>query len=72
MKKETIELRHLEASEGKKLTDGIVYVNEVYLAPSEDESKWHEIDEKDVPTQPTEDDDVPQGTSEIDGGAEND
>lgn len=50
MKKETIELRHLVASEGKKLTDGIVYVNEVYLAPSEDESKWHEIDEKDMPT----------------------
>ena len=50
MKKETIELRHLEASEGKKLTDGIVYVNEVYLATSEDEGKWHEIDEKDVPT----------------------
>jgi hypothetical protein len=50
MKKETIELRHLVASEGKKLTDGIVYVNEVYLAPSEDETKWHEIDEKDVPT----------------------
>lgn len=50
MKKETIELRHLIASEGKKLTDGIVYVNEVYLAPSEDETKWHEIDEKDVPT----------------------
>lgn len=50
MKKETIELRHLEASEGKVLTDGIVCVNEVYLAPSEDESKWHEIDESDVPT----------------------
>ena len=49
MKKETIELRHLVASEGKKLTDGIVYVNEVYLAPSEDESKWHEIDEREVP-----------------------
>jgi hypothetical protein len=65
MKKETIELRHLVASEGKKLTDGIVYVNEVYLAPSEDESKWHEIDEKDVPTQPTEDD-VLRGTSEFD------
>ena len=62
MKKETIELRHLVASEGKKLTDGIVYVNEVYLAPSEDESKWHEIDEKDVPTDNIEDDDVPCGT----------
>lgn len=62
MKKETIELRHLVASEGKKLTDGIVYVNEVYLAPSEDESKWHEIDEADVPAQLTEDDDVPCGT----------
>lgn len=70
MKKETIELRHLEASEGKKLTDGIVCVNEVYLAPSEDESKWHEIDEKDVPTDNIEDD-VLRGTSE-DGGADND
>lgn len=70
MIKETIELRHLEASEGKKLTDGIVYVNEVYLAPSEDETKWHEIDEKDVPTDNIEDD-VLRGTSE-DGGADND
>jgi hypothetical protein len=52
MEKETIELRHLKASKGKKLTDGNVYVDEVYLAPSEDESKWHEIDEKDVPTEP--------------------
>lgn len=66
MKKETIELRHLVASEGKVLTDDIVYVHEVYLAPSEDESKWHEIDESDVPTQPTENDDVLRGTSEID------
>lgn len=71
MKKETIELRHLEASEGKKLTDGIVYVNEVYLAPSEDESKWHEIDESDVPTDNNEDD-VLRGTSDNDGGADND
>ena len=70
MKKETIELRHLEASEGKVLTDDIVYVHEVYLAPSEDESKWHEIDESDVPAQPTEED-VLRGTSE-DGGADND
>lgn len=52
MEKETIELRHLIASKGKLLTDGVVYVNEVYLAPSEDETKWHEIDEKDVPTEP--------------------
>lgn len=29
-----------------------MYVDEVYLAPSEDESKWYEIDEKDVPTEP--------------------
>jgi hypothetical protein len=72
MKKETIELRHLEASEGKKLTDGIVYVNEVYLAPSEDETKWHEIDEGDVPTDNIEDDYVLRGTSDNDGGAEND
>lgn len=71
MKKETIELRHLVASEGKKLTDGIVYVNEVYLAPSEDESKWHEIDESDVPTDNIKDSDVLRGTSEeLDGGIE--
>lgn len=71
MKKETIELRHLVASEGKKLTDGILYVNEVYLAPSEDESKWHEIDEADVPTDNIEDDYVLRGTSEeLDGGIE--
>ena len=50
MKTETIEIRELIASEGKVLTDGIVYVNDVYLAPSEDESKWYEIDEADVPT----------------------
>lgn len=64
MKKETIELRHLVASEGKVLTDGIVYVNEVYLASSKDESKWHEIDEGDVPTQPTEEDDDEQSNIE--------
>lgn len=52
MIKETIELRHLVASEGKKLTDGIVYVNEVYLAPSAKVEDWWEIDEKDVPTEP--------------------
>ena len=45
MEKETIELRHLKASDGKCLTDGKVYVKEVYLAPSEDESLWHEADE---------------------------
>ena len=52
MEKETIELRHLKATKGKKLTDGKVYVDEVYLALSEDESKWHEINEKDVPIEP--------------------
>lgn len=71
MKKETIELRHLIASEGKVLTDGIVYVNEVYLAPSASMQDWDEIDESDVPAQPTEED-VPCGTSEeLDEGIEN-
>lgn len=44
MKKETIELRHLIASEGKVLTDGEQYVHEVYLAPEEEESKWKEVE----------------------------
>lgn len=44
MKKETIELRHLIASEGKVLTDGAQYVHEVYLAPGEEESKWKEVE----------------------------
>jgi hypothetical protein len=55
MKTETIELRHLTAAEGKVLTDGSVYVHEVYLAPSEDPAKWHEIDAADVPAEPTPD-----------------
>ena len=49
MKTETITLTHKEAAEGKVLTDGIVYVHEVYLAPSEDPAKWTEIDATDVP-----------------------
>lgn len=44
MKKETIELRHLIASEGKVLTDGVQYVHEVYLAPEEEESNWKEVE----------------------------
>lgn len=44
MKKETIELRHLIASEGKVLTDGKQYVHEVYLAPEEEESNWKEVE----------------------------
>lgn len=52
MKTETITLTHKEAAEGKVLTDGKVYVHEVYLAPSEDPAKWTEIDAADVPVQP--------------------
>lgn len=44
MKKETIELRHLMASDGKVLTDGEQYVHEVYLAPGEDEKNWKEVE----------------------------
>ena len=45
----TIEIRELIASDGKVLTDGTTYAKVVYLAPSEDEGKWHEIDESEVP-----------------------
>lgn len=52
MKTETISITHKEAAEGKVLTDGNVYVHEVYLAPSEDPENWHEIDAADVPAEP--------------------
>jgi len=52
MKTETIKITHLHAAEGKVLTDGKVYVHEVFLAPSEDAAKWREIDEADVPAEP--------------------
>ena len=61
MKTETIEIRELIASEGKVLTDGTTYAKVVYLAPSAKIEDWWEIDESDVPTQPTEDD-VPRRT----------
>lgn len=64
MEQKTIELRELIASEGKMLTDGTTYAKVVYLAPSAKVEDWWEIDEKDVPTANTEDDDVPCGTLE--------
>ena len=55
MKTETINLEHLTAAEGKVLTDGKVYVHEVFLAPSEDPAKWREIDASEVPVEPAPD-----------------
>lgn len=72
MKTETIEIRELIASEGKVLTDGTTYAKVVYLAPSAKVEDWWEIDEGDVPTDNIEDDYVLRGTSENDGGADND
>lgn len=55
MTTETINLKHLTAADGKVLTDGTQYVHEVYLAPSEDPAKWHEIDASEVPVTPSPD-----------------
>lgn len=61
------ETRILKADEGKWMTkNDIDYAIEVKLAPSESVENWWEIDK--LPTE----DDVLRGTSEIDGGADND
>jgi hypothetical protein len=61
------ETRILKADDGKWITNGDTYAIEAKLAPSESVENWWEIDKL-----PTEDDDVLRGTSEIDGGADND
>lgn len=45
MKKETINMVKLTASEGHMLTDGKSYSQEKYLASGDDGDKWYEITE---------------------------
>lgn len=49
MKKQTIELIKLTASEGKTLTNGETYSKEIYLGCNDNVTNWHEIDDSDVP-----------------------
>jgi hypothetical protein len=46
MKKETIAIIKLTASEGHILTDGESYVREKYLTSDDECEKWYEITEK--------------------------
>lgn len=63
------ETRILKADEGKWVTeDDINFAIEVKLAPSESVENWREIDK--LPNE--NDNDVLRGTSENDGGADND
>ena len=43
---ETIELKKITASEGKVLTNGEVYSEEVYLGKFDSPENWHEITEE--------------------------
>ncbi len=43
MKKTTIELVKLTASEGMVLTNGTAYGKEIYLGCNDSEDNWHEI-----------------------------
>lgn len=49
MKKQTIELIKLTASEGKTLTNGEIYSKEIYLGCNDSVTNWHEINDSDVP-----------------------
>lgn len=40
---ETIELKKITASEGKVLTNGEVYSEEVYLGKFDSPENWHEV-----------------------------
>lgn len=46
MKKDSITIVKLTASEGHILTDGVNYGRIVYLASGDDGEKWHEITEE--------------------------
>ena len=49
MKKSTIELIKLTASEGMTLTNGETYGKEVYLGVNDSADNWQEIPEEEVP-----------------------
>lgn len=50
MKKSTIELIKLTASEGMTLTNGETYGKEIYLGKNDKAENWHEIPDNEVPT----------------------
>lgn len=51
MKKSTIELIKLTASEGMTLTNGETYGKEVYLGVNDSADNWHEIPDSEVPVE---------------------
>lgn len=51
MKKSTIELIKLTASEGMTLTNGETYGKEVYLGCNDSAENWREIHDSEVPTE---------------------
>ena len=44
-------MKKLLADKGKVYTNGTTYGAEICLPDTEDETKWHQIDESDVPPQ---------------------
>ena len=51
MKKSTIEIVSIEASEGMTLTNGEVYSKQVYLGINDKPDNWREIPDSEVPTE---------------------
>ena len=49
MRIDPIEIIVLRADEGKVLTNGETYSNEVYLGIHDSPENWHEISEEDIP-----------------------
>lgn len=49
MRIDPIEIIVLRADEGKVLTNGETYSNEVYLGIHDSPENWHEIAEEDIP-----------------------
>lgn len=52
MKKSTIELIKLTASEGMTLTNGETYSKEIYLGCNDSIDNWREIPESEIPEIP--------------------
>ena len=49
MKKTSIKIISLEASDGMTLTNGEVYSKQVYLGINDSPENWHEIPDSEVP-----------------------
>lgn len=54
MKSEEITIIKLIASEGKSLTNGEIYAKELYLGCSDSPDNWTEIDDSEIPEEPSE------------------